>query len=292
MDKRLTIFTPTYNRDYILPRLYQSLCEQTCSSFVWLIVDDGSTDTTFLLVQKWQSEGLIDIRYYLQPNGGKMRAHNQGVMLCKTPLFMCIDSDDYFCSPIVLDDVLDFLDKNHDIIEQQHVCGILTYRKMVPETKGVFVNDLQLCTLTDIYARGYCGETAPVFKTDVLLNYPFPEIEGEKFITEDIVYDLLSLKYQFVLFPYYTQVCEYLQNGYTRNGWDVLYKNPKGYRMYYNQLVVNGRKNPIYHMKMYIACSLLVGDGKTFSMSGRKLLMLLVYPLGLYQYFKLKRRKW
>ena len=38
---RLIIFTPTYNRAYILPKLYESLCVHTCQDFEWLIVDDG-----------------------------------------------------------------------------------------------------------------------------------------------------------------------------------------------------------------------------------------------------------
>ena len=42
----LTIFTPTYNREYILPELYKSLCNQTSQCFKWLIVDDGSSDNT------------------------------------------------------------------------------------------------------------------------------------------------------------------------------------------------------------------------------------------------------
>lgn len=50
----LTIFTPTYNRRHILPRLYDSLCAQTSKDFVWLVVDDGSTDQTFELFEEWQ----------------------------------------------------------------------------------------------------------------------------------------------------------------------------------------------------------------------------------------------
>lgn len=41
----LTIFTPAYNRAHTLPRTYQSLQEQDCKDFVWLIVDDGSSIT-------------------------------------------------------------------------------------------------------------------------------------------------------------------------------------------------------------------------------------------------------
>ena len=41
-----TVFTPTYNRAYILPKLYESLCAQSIKNFEWLIVDDGSKDET------------------------------------------------------------------------------------------------------------------------------------------------------------------------------------------------------------------------------------------------------
>ncbi len=42
----ITVFTPTYNRGNIIKRLYCSLKKQTCKDFVWLVVDDGSTDST------------------------------------------------------------------------------------------------------------------------------------------------------------------------------------------------------------------------------------------------------
>lgn len=292
MIKRITIFTPTYNRAYILPQLYETLCGQQCSDFVWLIVDDGSSDATASFVQKWQQDGRVDIRYYRQENGGKMRAQNLGATLCDTPLFMCVDSDDYLASPLVVVDVLRFWDAHSELAERPDVCGLLTYRKMVPDVGGVRVDNLQLCTMSEVYACGFRGETAPVFKSDVLRRYPFPVCDGEKFITEDVVFDLLSLDYRFLLFPYETQVCEYQKDGYTRNGWDVLYKNPKGYRLYYDQLVRNRRPNLVYHEQMFIASSLLVGDGRTFASSSCKWLTLLLFPLGLYQYFKLKRRKW
>ena len=57
----ITIFTPTYNRAYILPKLYESLCAQTDKNFEWLVVDDGSTDETYDLLKKWQVENKIVI---------------------------------------------------------------------------------------------------------------------------------------------------------------------------------------------------------------------------------------
>ena len=74
-EKIICVFTPTYNRAYILSRLYESLCRQTSSAFEWLIVDDGSTDNTQNMISKWIEEGKISIRYFKQENGGKQRAH-------------------------------------------------------------------------------------------------------------------------------------------------------------------------------------------------------------------------
>ena len=49
----LTVFTPTYNRAYILGKCFESLCAQSCKDFCWLIIDDGSTDNTRELVNSW-----------------------------------------------------------------------------------------------------------------------------------------------------------------------------------------------------------------------------------------------
>ena len=101
MMKRITVFTPTYNRGYILESLYVSLKKQTNQSFKWLIVDDGSTDNTEEIVRSWRNEGLIDLQYYKQVNAGKMAAHNKGVELCDTEFFLCIDSDDYLTNDAI-----------------------------------------------------------------------------------------------------------------------------------------------------------------------------------------------
>ena len=55
----LTIFTPTYNRAYVLDKLYLSLCVQTNKDFEWLIIDDGSTDNTKEKIQNWILEKKI-----------------------------------------------------------------------------------------------------------------------------------------------------------------------------------------------------------------------------------------
>lgn len=60
----LTVFTPAYNRAHTIGRTYKSLCSQKCKDFVWLIVDDGSTDNTAELVKDWMSkDNGFEIQY-------------------------------------------------------------------------------------------------------------------------------------------------------------------------------------------------------------------------------------
>ena len=93
---KVTIFTPTYNRAYIISKLYMSLKRQQVKDFEWLIVDDGLTDNTESLVKGWIIlEKSFSIRYYKQKNGGKCRAINRALDLAQGELFFTVDSDDY-----------------------------------------------------------------------------------------------------------------------------------------------------------------------------------------------------
>ena len=92
---KLTIFTPTYNRAYILDNLYRSLQQQTCHDFEWLIIDDGSADDTHTLVDSWvQKENPFPIRCYYFENSGKPAEINRALDLASGELFFTVDSDD------------------------------------------------------------------------------------------------------------------------------------------------------------------------------------------------------
>ena len=92
----ITVFTPTYNRAYIIKNLFNSLKNQTFQNFEWIIVDDGSTDNTEEVVKEWLNESLFfKIKYHKQKNGGKHTAINKGLELASGDVFFIIDSDDY-----------------------------------------------------------------------------------------------------------------------------------------------------------------------------------------------------
>lgn len=91
----LTIFTPTFNRADLLKHLHESLVAQNHDGFEWLIVDDGSTDGTTIMVKQWQNDPPFPIRYVRQDNSGKHVAHNLGAQMAHGTYFMCVDSDDW-----------------------------------------------------------------------------------------------------------------------------------------------------------------------------------------------------
>ena len=92
--KTLTIFTPTFNRASLLPRLYDSLKAQTNQDFVWMIINDGSSDNTDEVVKSFLEENILEIEYIKQKNLGMHGAHNTAYKNCKTELNTCIDDDD------------------------------------------------------------------------------------------------------------------------------------------------------------------------------------------------------
>lgn len=245
----LTIFTPTYNRAYILHQAYKSLCRQTTHDFIWLIVDDGSTDETKELVQTWIEENKISIRYYYQPNGGKMRAHNWGVRLCDTELFVCLDSDDY----LVDDAVETILTLWNSLEEKQGLAGIVAYKgKDTQHTMfGEAFPEVRIATLQELYQKGFFGENTLVHRRDVLLQFPFPEIEGEKFIPEAVVYDKIDQLYQLYVFPKILMICEYRNDGLSYAIEELRMNNPKGWLLYYQQKIQYSQFS-ILHYK-YIA---------------------------------------
>jgi len=95
-NKRIlfTVFTPTYNRAHTLQRVYHSLLRQTYKDFIWLIIDDGSTDKTHDLIKGWISENQITIDYRYKANGGKHTAMSMAFKTCHTKYLIGIDSDD------------------------------------------------------------------------------------------------------------------------------------------------------------------------------------------------------
>jgi len=222
----ITIFTPTYNRAYRLPNLYKSLQEQTCKDFEWLVVDDGSTDNTSKLFEQWQAEeNTFSIRYFKQPNGGKHAAINHGVLETKSELFFIVDSDD----ELTADAIALIKQRYQKVRDDDTVAGIIGMR-IYPDGKrigGEASFEDTICTRNDFrYKKKINGDLAEVYKTDILRQYPFPIVEGEKFCPESVVWQKIAKKYKLLFFNKGIYVCEYLTDGLTHHVDQIRIKSP------------------------------------------------------------------
>lgn len=285
----VTIFTPTYNRQSTLERLYKSLLIQTNKQFEWLIVDDGSTDNTRQLINSWINDDLISIRYIYQENQGKPAAHNTGVLNSNYNLFMCVDSDDY----LVENAVEKINEINSRIYQDDSVIGIISYKCNVKdEKKRTKTINTEFITVSKLYLKyHYKGELALAYKTDILIENLFPRIDGEKFIPEAYLYDRLDNIGVLYLLQNNTYLYEYMNDGYTKNSADLLKNNVEGYILFSKQRleISNIMENRIKGAIQYNIANLIKNENLKY-MKNKYVLLLLLTFIPSYMYY-LKKYK-
>jgi len=216
----LTILTPTYNRAYTLPKLYESLKNQSKNDFEWIIVDDGSTDNTKKIVSEWKkSENKFNINYIKQDNGGKHRAVNRGIKFAKYDFTYIIDSDDYLTNNAV-----ELIHKwIKGIGDDKNYAGVSgckgKYNGNQLTRIGDFPDENEYIDSNNIdrIQNKLQGDKAEIYRTEILRKYPFPEFEGEKFLWEAVVWnEIASDGFLIRWFPDIICICEYLADGLTK----------------------------------------------------------------------------
>jgi len=227
-----TIFTPAYNRGNLLPRLYDSIVGQTFRDFEWIVVDDGSTDNTEEVMHQFIRENKIPIRYIKVENGGKHRAINRGVAESQGEVFAIVDSDDMLvpCAIEYINLWFSEIESNTD----KKFCGVAACKgynekEVIGQTfEGEWID------ATNIERKKYniLGDKFEIYYTDVMKQYPFPVYEGERFMSEIVVWTRMAKDgfyirwHQDILY-----LCNYLEGGLTANNYKLLANNPKGYAL-------------------------------------------------------------
>ena len=292
----LTIFTPSYNRAHTLSRTYQSLQRQDCKDFIWLIVDDGSTDGTGELVRKWQAEEeSFEIRYIYKENGGMHTAHNTAYRSIDTELNICIDSDDMLAPGAVslILDTWETRDKN-DLT----IAGIIG---LDTDYSGNVIGDRlpvdkKYTTLSGYYAAGGIGDKKLVYRTDIMKAIPeYPVFEGEKYVSLAYKYHICDQNYKLIIINQPLCLVEYQANGSTGTMFQQYLDNPKGFAFVRKE----DMKNPTSLKRLimtgihYCSSSFIAGNKQYVKESPRKLLTVLCSPAGvvLTRYIKHRANK-
>ena len=288
---KLTVFTPAYNRAHTLPRTYESLLQQDCKDFIWLIVDDGSEDNTAELVRQWQTnDNGFEIRYVYKENGGMHTAHNTAYENIDTELNVCIDSDDKL-APSAVRKIL----TKWEQVQNMGYAGLIGLDadfdgKVIG--KG-FPEDMTETTVIGYYAAGGSGDKKLVYRTDIINQYPhYPVFEGEKYVSLSYKYRLIDQEYKMAVIDEVLCNVEYQPNGSTNTMWRQYLMNPKGWAFWRKVCMEYpvSKKRMLVDCVHYCASCFLAGSRHFVRESPQKILTFLCAPAGLLFVGVIKRK--
>lgn len=223
-NEKLTIFTPVYNRAHLVERLYQSLANQCCNDFEWLIIDDGSSDNICEVVGGLIKKAPFRINFIQKENGGKHTAYNMAITHMNYKGYhICVDSDDYLSENAVshLRNQIVSIAKKRDII------GVVS-SKVMSGIQGDFTK-LERTHIPDIkYRYSMSIETAILIENEILAGFKFPVFPEERFLGEEIMYIWLAQYGFFRVDSKQYYYAEYLNDGLTNNIFNLWLKNSQG----------------------------------------------------------------
>lgn len=278
----LTVFTPAYNRAHTLDRTYKSLCSQNIKNFIWLIIDDGSTDNTKDLIEMWKKqENGFEIRYIHKQNGGMHTAHNVAYENIDTILNVCVDSDDCLAEGAVEKIYLKW-----EEIKNTNYAGMIgldsDFNGDVIGT--AFPKGMKETTLSEYYAKGGKGDKKLVYRTDIINEFPpYPVFESEKYVGLDYKYRLIDQQYMLATMNEVLCNVEYQQDGSSATMWKQYKLNPKGFaflRIIY-MTYATSKKRAFIDAAHYVSSSILSHNWRFLIQSPKKILTICAIPIGI-----------
>lgn len=254
---KVTVFVPTYNREDLLPRLYKSIIEQTYKNIEFLIIDDGSSDGTKALVDKWRKDGDVEISYHYQENGGMQIAYNHGIEKATGELFIIIDSDDFFTSR----DSIKLIVEEWDTIDNKDAYGCIQGNCVFED--GTPVGHPFKRKDTDNFEMRYIdrirGDKAMAYKTSALKEYRLPNFPKE-YIIPSILHNRVAQKYKTRTLSKAIITKEFLDTGISKRKRDIS-KELNSITILHNELNYHPLTTQLYLWSniRYIKHSLLQG---------------------------------
>lgn len=276
----LTVFTLAYNRAYCIGKCYESLLRQTNRDFEWLVIDDGSTDDTKSVIEKWIEQNKIPIRYIYKENGGMHTGYNTAYDNITTELAVSIDSDDYMTDDAV-EKILSFWKEN----KGEQYAGIVALDITCDgQVIGTELPQIKSAKIYDLYNRmGIKGDKKEVYRPELMRPFRSPEYKGETLFPTCYKYFQVDLNYEMLILNEPVCVVEYMPDGYTKNILKSYKKNLNSY-IFYRKFIMEypnaTRKHKFRFAVHYVAECLLAHKERFVSESPQRFLTVLALPFG------------
>lgn len=283
---QLTVFTPAYNRADLLVRCYESMKKQTKQEFIWMIIDDGSTDHTKELVQSWnQGEHQFILQYFYKENGGLHTAYNEAIAHIETPLCVCIDSDDYMPEDAV-EKILNFWNENGSekyagIVGLDFYTDDTVIGDLLPHQKSVNLIDLLIGKYPIVN-----GDRTNVVRTELYKKYaPMKVFPGEKNFNPHYMHLQISQEYDFLVLNENLRYVEYQPGGMSASVLKQYKNSPNSFietRKLYLSFKNTSLKFKFRHsVHLVSSCILARRFGEVLKISPCKGLTILAIPFGI-----------
>lgn len=99
MNPLVSVVIPAFNAGAFIGEALESVRAQSYRPLEVIVVDDGSTDDTGAVVERFAAEDGtgLDVRYFHQENGGPSKARNVGIKAAQGEFIALLDADDRWC---------------------------------------------------------------------------------------------------------------------------------------------------------------------------------------------------
>lgn len=281
----VTVFTPTYNRADMLVRGYEALKRQTCKDFIWLIIDDGSTDNTRQVVETWkQEESSFEIQYVYKENGGLHTGYNAAIERLQTELAVCVDSDDYLTDNAIQRVCVLWREKGNSAM-----AGIVA---LDGDLHGGIIGDplpnQEQINLIDLLVGKYKlrnGDRKLFVRSSLYRSVaPQKTFPGERYFNPHYMHLQISRNYDFLILNEALCIVEYQKGGMSQSIFRQYYNSPRSFAQT-RRLYLTFPNTPFaFRFRQcihYVSSSIIARDRHFITSSPAKLMTIGAIPLGL-----------
>jgi len=190
---KFTVFTPCYNSERFIHRVYDSLKDQTFKDFEWLVIEDASTDNTLKILEGYKNEGKVNMRLIVnETNQMLTRNLNIAYSMAESELFVSIGHDDSIYKNTLF--------KFNEIWQKYKADNISNICSMVKDQHGnligkPFNKDILIDNYFNVFLENiYTKEKYNCTRTDVLKQFLY-EDNGMRYIAEGNLWATIGLHY-------------------------------------------------------------------------------------------------
>lgn len=169
----LSIIVPVYNAGKYLDQCIGSLVSQTYKDLEIILVNDGSSDDSLAICQKWQKQDFR-IKVINQKNAGAGVARNNGLSIANGSFITFVDADDYICN-VMYEELIHNFDQSIDLVECNYA--------MTNDNKTQFISgtDSSIVMNSEDAMKEHINNTIfqqviwnKVYRVELVKDIPFP----------------------------------------------------------------------------------------------------------------------